>query len=68
MPAVRVGSGKLRIAVGNLWLLYLYGSRLYGLLAQEERVAAEAAPQDLPELAARILCQEVQHRMERGLS
>ncbi len=68
VPAVRVGSGKLRIAVGNLWLLYLYGSRLYGLLAQEERVAAEAAPQDLPELAARILCQEVQHRMERGLS
>ena len=39
-----------RIPVRNIWLLMLYASDLYQELPQEQRVAIEDAPDDLPNL------------------
>ena len=44
-----------RIPVRNIWLLMLYASDLYQELPQEQRVAIEDAPDDLPNLVAEIL-------------
>lgn len=57
----------MQIPVRNLWLLQLYASELFqseGL----DLVSAEEAPDDLPDLVARILADEVAIRLHRGLS
>lgn len=57
----------VQIPIRNVWLLQLYASSFYrsegaGL------VAAENNPEDLPELVARILADEVSLRLHTGLS
>lgn len=66
--AVNVGQGKTVIAVRNLWLLYLYASSLYAHMDKSERVEAEADPEHVAALAARILVGEAETRLERDLS
>lgn len=65
---VMVGEGKTQIPVRNLWLLYLYASELYRHLDADERITAERAPEQLPALAARILCMEVEKRLHGELT
>lgn len=55
------------IPIRNVWLLQLFASSLYrsegsGLVAAEEN------PEDLPQLVARILADEVTHRLHMGLT
>ena len=57
-----------RIPVRNIWLLMLYASDLYQELPQEQRVAIEDAPDDLPNLVAEILTHAVERRMRRNLT
>ncbi|TDW90893.1 5-methylcytosine-specific restriction enzyme subunit McrC [Kribbella pratensis] len=57
----------MQIPIRNVWLLQLYASRLYrtagtGLVAPEEN------PEDLPDLVARILAEQVTVRLHTGLS
>ena len=56
-----------RIPVRNLWLLMFYASDLYREQG-EEKVLAEEAPEDLPDLVAELLCTEVKRRLQRNLS
>ena len=63
-----VGDGWARVPVSNLWLLYLYASSLYAHLTADERVQAENSPDDLVELAARILSEAADRRLRRSLS
>lgn len=56
-----------RIPVRNLWLLMLYASDLYRV-GGTENVALEDSPDDLPDLAARILSAAVEERLRRHLS
>ena len=57
-----------RIPVRNIWLLLLYASQLYRELSPTRRVAVEAAPDDIPNLAAEILTCAVARRLRRNLS
>lgn len=57
----------MEVPIRNVWLLQLFASSLYrssgaGLVAVEEN------PEDLPELVARILAEEVTVRLHTGLS
>lgn len=56
-----------RIPVRNLWLLIFYAAR-YFQEAGEAAVDLEKAPDELPELAARLLFQSVEHRLRSGLT
>lgn len=56
------------IPVRNLWLLMLYGSRLFRELPAARRYAAEENPDDIPDLVAEILVRAVQRRLRRNLS
>ena len=55
------------IPIRNVWLLQLFASSLYQ--SEGSRlVAAEENPEDLPQLVARILADEVTHRLHMGLT
>ena len=55
------------IPVRNLWLLMLYASPLFRELAIGKTVAVEDNPDEIPDLAARILCRRVERRIRRNL-
>lgn len=57
----------LQIPIRNVWLLQLYASSLYRSDGAE-LVAAEDNPEELPDLVARILADEVTVRLHTGLS
>ena len=57
-----------RIPVRNLWLLMLYASNLYRELPPAQRVSAEDNPDEIPDLAAKILTRAVDLRLRRNLS
>uniref|UniRef100_A5WF57 McrBC 5-methylcytosine restriction system component-like protein n=1 Tax=Psychrobacter sp. (strain PRwf-1) TaxID=349106 RepID=A5WF57_PSYWF len=66
MPADDIGYiGE--IPIRNLWLLMLYASDIYREL-NKDRVAVEENPDDIPDLIAEMLCQRVEHRIQRNLS
>jgi 5-methylcytosine-specific restriction enzyme subunit McrC len=56
-----------RIPVRNLWLLLLYASNLYRDLL-DANVAIEENPDKIPDLVAKILCDQVELRLKRNLS
>lgn len=55
------------IPIRNVWLLQLFASSLYRASGVGV-VAAEDNPEDLPQLVARILADEVTHRLHTGLT
>lgn len=57
----------MQIPVRNIWLLQLYASSLYRS-AGASLVEGEENPEDLPQLVARILADEVTHRLHTGLT
>ena len=57
-----------RIPVRNIWLLLLYASQLYRELPASRRVELEDAPNDIPELVAKILANAVERRLRRNLT
>lgn len=57
-----------RVPVRNIWLLMLYASELYRELPHSRSIAAEEAPDDIPNLVAEILTRAVARRMRRNLS
>ncbi|CAM4187287.1 5-methylcytosine restriction system specificity protein McrC [Janibacter anophelis] len=57
----------MQIPVRNLWLLQFFASDLFRIDGYGP-VSAEAAPEELPHLVARILADEVAERLHRGLS
>ena len=57
----------MQIPIRNIWLLQLYASRLY-CTAGTGLVAPEENPEDLPDLVARILAEQVTVRLHTGLS
>lgn len=57
----------MQIPVRNLWVLQFFASRLFAINGYG-RVSGEEAPDDLPDLVARMLADEVARRMHRGLS
>ena len=57
-----------KIPVRNLWLLMLYASDLFRQLDQASQVSAEKNPDDIPDLAAKILSTQVEQRIKRNLS
>ena len=57
----------MQIPIRNVWLLQLFASSLYRT-AGSATVAAEDNPEDLPQLVARILADEVTHRLHTGLT
>ena len=64
-----VDSGFIgRIPVRNIWLLLLYASQLYSELPEARRVELEEAPDDIPELVAKILTNAVERRLRRNLT
>ena len=58
---------RLQIPIRNVWLLQLYASSLYRSDGAD-LVAAEDNPEELPDLIARILADEVTVRLHTGLS
>ena len=56
-----------RIPIRNLWLLMLYASDLFRDL-EKAKVAVEDNPDDIPDLVAKILCRQVERRIQRNLS
>lgn len=56
-----------QIPVRNLWLLMLYASDIYKKL-NSSNVAVEDNPDDIADLIAEMLCQRVEHRIQRNLS
>ena len=56
------------IPVRNIWLLLLYASRLYRELPASRRVELEDAPDDIPNLVAKILTNAVERCLRRNLS
>lgn len=56
-----------RIPVRNLWLLMLYASDLFRHHGRA-RISFEEAPDDIPELVAKILVDAVERRLRRNLS
>lgn len=57
----------MQIPIRNVWLLQLFASSLYRR-SGAGLVAVEANPEDLPDLVARILADEVTVRLHTGLS
>jgi len=57
----------MKIPVRNLWLLQLFASDLYRHHGHEF-AGAEQIAEDLPQLVARMLADEVEHRLHTGLS
>jgi 5-methylcytosine-specific restriction enzyme subunit McrC len=57
----------LQIPIRNVWLLQMYASSLYRS-AGTGLVSAEGSPEDLPDLVAQILADEVAIRIHTGLS
>lgn len=57
----------MQIPIRNLWLLQFFASDLFRIDGYGP-VSAEDAPEELPDLAARILADEVAQRLHRGLS
>lgn len=57
----------MQIPIRNVWLLQLFASSLYRSTGAK-LVAAEENPEDLPDLVARILAEEVTLRLHTGLS
>ena len=57
----------MQIPIRNVWLLQLYASRLYRA-AGTGLVAPEKSPEDLPDLVARIVAEQVTVRLHTGLS
>lgn len=55
------------IPIRNVWLLQLFASSLYRS-SGTSLVGAEENPEDLPNLVARILADEVTHRLHVGLT
>ena len=55
------------IPVRNLWLLMLYASPLFREIESSKTVAVEANPDEIPDLAARLLCRRVECRIRRNL-
>ena len=55
------------IPVRNLWLLMFYASHLFREQGRA-RISLEDAPDDIPDLVARILCSRVEQRLRRNLS
>lgn len=55
------------IPIRNLWLLQFFASHLFRTEGHKH-VSAENAPEELPDLVARILADEVAQRLHRGLS
>lgn len=56
-----------RIPVRNLWLLMLYASDLYRQIGSN-KIAIEENPEDIADLVAEILCDQVELRLMRNLS
>lgn len=67
-PGVHVGEGHTDIRVRNLWLLFLYASRLYQHLDASERVLAERLDGMPLELAVRVLNSEVERRLASNVT
>lgn len=57
----------MQIPIRNVWLLQLFASSLYRS-ESSSLAAAEGNPEDLPGLVARILADEVTHRLHTGLT
>ena len=57
----------VQIPIRNVWLLQLFASSLYRS-SGSSLVGAEENPEDLPDLVARILADEVTHRLHVGLT
>lgn len=57
----------MHIPIRNVWLLQLFASSLYAS-SEKGLVGAEDNPEDLPELVARMLADEVAHRLHTGLT
>lgn len=57
----------MQIPIRNLWLLQFFASDLFRTDGYGP-VSAEDAPEELPDLVARILADEVAQRLHRGLS
>lgn len=57
----------MQIPVRNLWLLQFFASDLFCIKGYGP-VTAEDAPEELPNLVARMLADEVAQRLHRGLS
>lgn len=56
-----------KVPVKNLWLLMLYASNLYR--DEFKRFSSvEEAPDQIPDLVAKMLCQSVQQRLRRNLT
>ena len=56
-----------KIPVRNLWLLMLYASDLYRQLGSA-KIAVEDNPEEIADLVAEILCDQVERRLMRNLS
>lgn len=56
-----------KIPLRNLWLLILYASDLYRQLGTA-KIDVEDNPEDISDLAAEILCHQVERRLIRNLS
>ena len=68
-PEDVVDCGKFgKIPERSLWLLYLYASKLYRHMRQQDRDKAEENPDKLPELVAEILSRIAERRMRRSLN
>lgn len=57
-----------KIPVENLWLMYLYASRRLQHPKVMEKLAAETAPDKLPNLLATLLCHQVELRLKTNLN
>ena len=67
-PDITVSGFIGRIPVRNIWLLLLYASQLYRELPEARRVELEEAPDDIPDLVAKLLTNAVERRMRRNLA
>jgi 5-methylcytosine-specific restriction enzyme subunit McrC len=56
-----------KIPIRNLWLLMLYASDLYRQIGSA-KIAVEDDPEDIADLVAEILCDQVERRLMRNLS
>ncbi len=63
-PGARLVHG---IPVRNLWLLMLYASPLFREIESGKTVAIEDNPDEIPDLAAQLLCRRVERRIRRNL-
>lgn len=56
------------IPVRNIWLLLLYASDLYNRLPTANRTGIEDAPDEIPDLVAKLLIYAVKRRLRRNLT